>query len=121
MNISQYSCKFGPYDNGQYVKEIVTSNVALNCDFNCECKALNNNTCLFGPDLENNFLVSSQVSSRVVDTCDQEWCTCDTHADVVRNIESGFTFEELIAWKVGHSKYYWSHPDVQGPSYDLDE
>ena len=42
---------------------------------------------------------------------------CDTHADVVRKIEGGFTFNQLIAWKIGNTK---SWLDAKDPSYDLD-
>ena len=43
---------------------------------------------------------------------------CDTHADVVRSVEDGFTFEELIAWKIGNTKSWF---DAQDPIYDLND
>ena len=60
MNTSQYDCKFGPYNNGQYVQEIVTSSVALNCGDFCDCVGLTNNTCLYGPDVHNTFVADTQ-------------------------------------------------------------
>ena len=83
-----YNCVFGPDLDGQYIEEEVDSGVALNCDDFCECVGFTASTCYFGPDDPGNFIEESGVSSEMADSCDRNWCICDTH-----DFEDGETFE----------------------------
>ena len=82
-NQAEYECKFGPDNTGSYIEEVVTSSQALNCGNFCECTGFTNNQCLFGPDDKGFFYTDSAVPSEEVDTCADEWCLCDKHADVI--------------------------------------
>ena len=50
------------------------------------------NTCTFGPDTEGNFIEEENISSEIVDSCDRNWCICDTH-----DFEDGLTYETAVA------------------------
>ena len=76
--LAYYSCRFGPDADGNYIEEIVDSGVALNCDSFCTCTGFNNSTCFFGPDDYGNFIKEEGVSSELADSCDRNFCTCDT-------------------------------------------
>ena len=53
--------------------------MANNCGSFCQCEALKENTCYFGPDAEGVFVKEIGTSSKVVDSCDTNFCLCDTH------------------------------------------
>ena len=100
-NSAEYDCIFGPDLDGQYIEERVESNVALNCDTICTCTGLTNNTCLFGPDDKGHFYTDNAVSSEQVDSCTNDWCMCNTHANVIALMEEeGLTFEEVAEARV---------------------
>ena len=93
-NSAQYDCKFGPDVDGQYIEEVVFSGTALNCGGFCICTGLANNTCLFGPDVKGHFYTDNAVKSEEVDACADDWCICDTHADVIAQMAAeSLTFE----------------------------
>ena len=88
---ADYFCKFGPDAYGEYVEEIVDSGHAHHCGAFCECVGLNNNKCYFGPDDEGKFIIEV-VSSELADSCDQNFCICDTHTFE----EEDVTFETIL-------------------------
>ena len=88
---AMYRCSFGPGAAGEYVEEIVDGGVALNCDDFCECVGFADSTCYFGPDDQGNFMQEVGVSSEMADSCDRDWCICDTH-----DFEEGETFETVF-------------------------
>ena len=92
--VAYYTCSFGPDPDGNYVEEIVDSNVALNCDSFCTCTGFNRSTCYFGPDDTGNFIKEDGVSSELADSCNREFCTCDT-----QEFPEGETFETELARK----------------------
>ena len=95
LGAALYECKFGPDMDGNFEEKIVDSGVALNCDGFCECEGLSNNKCLFGPDNEGNFIEEVGLSSEMVDSCDREWCICDTH-----EFGEGESFEAAVATRI---------------------
>ena len=54
------------------------SGIALNCDSFCSCIGFKNSVCFFGPDDYGNFIREEGVSSELADSCDRNFCTCDT-------------------------------------------
>ena len=69
---AKYDCTFGPDRGGQYIEEIVPSQVADHCGTFCTCIGLTDNTCLFGPDDKGHFFMDNAVPSEEVDACDNE-------------------------------------------------
>ena len=88
---AMYNCIFGD-KAGEYLEEIVDSNIALNCEDFCECVGFAESTCYFGPDDKGNFIEEIGVSSEMADSCDRAWCICDTH-----DFKDGETFESIFA------------------------
>jgi len=83
------------------VEERVESNVATNCGSFCTCKGLANNKCLFGPDATGMYYTDSAAASELVDSCKEGFgCICDTHGDIVAQMEAeNKTFDEIaIEW-----------------------
>lgn len=74
----RYKCTFGPDFEGNTHDEVVLSAVAQNCGDFCVCEGLMENTCHFGPDIAGYFIVE-EVSSERADSCDPNFCICDTH------------------------------------------
>jgi len=85
---AKYTCLFGPDFAGDYLEEVVNSVTALNCDDFCDCFGHFDSTCYFGPDAEGLYIKEYNQSSEMADTCDKQWCICDTH-----DFEEGETFE----------------------------
>ena len=73
---------------------MVDSNIALNCDNFCECVGYSESTCYFGPDDKGVFIEEIGVSSEMADSCNWEWCICNTH-----DFGNGETFESVFAQK----------------------
>ena len=97
-NSAEYTCRFGPDNDGNYIEEIVKSSTALNCGGFCDCVGLANNICLLGPDANGAFVTRIAVASEEVDSCKRDWCTCNTHSDVVLLLADGqTTFDDIIA------------------------
>ena len=92
---ASYNCLFGPDADGEFVDRVVDSGVALNCDRFCQCQGMTNNKCLFGPDTNGNFIEEFNVTSELVDSCDRDWCICDTH-----EFEGEETYEYALAQKL---------------------
>ena len=85
---AMYRCYFGPDAAGDHVEKIVETGIALNCVGFCECIGLMDSTCYFGPDQKGNFIKEINMSSEMADSCDKDWCICDTH-----DFAEGETFE----------------------------
>ena len=114
MNLAQYNCRFGPDTFGQYENQLVTSSVALNCGEFCSCEGLSNNTCLFGPDLNDDFYAQTDLPSETVDSCDKEWCMCDTHYEITEEMnDMGIRFQEHIAMKIAGTLNWTDYLDDQ--------
>ena len=91
-SVAQYTCQFGPDADGKYVEEVVDSKIALNCDSFCTCVGFKSSICYFGPDDTGNFIKEEGVSSELADSCNRDFCTCDTH-----EFAEGDSFENQIA------------------------
>ena len=114
MNLAQYNCRFGPDQFGQYETQMVTSSVALNCGDFCSCVGETDNICLFGPDNNNDFWARTDLPSETVDSCDLEWCMCDTHYEIAREIEKkGIRFQEHIAMRIAGTVNWTDYLDDQ--------
>ena len=70
-NQAEYICMFTSDSESVENYEHVKSGIALNCGDICTCTGLKNNSCFFGPDDKGHFVRNNQVSSEVVDSCDQ--------------------------------------------------
>ena len=53
---------------------------------------MKDSTCYFGPDSRGNFIEEAGVTSEMADSCDKDWCICNTH-----DFEEGKTFEAAFA------------------------
>ena len=70
------------------------------------------NTCTFGPDTEGNFIEESNISSEIVDSCDRNWCICDTH-----DFEDGQTYETAVAQRQQESGWEFDLDYERGDAY----
>ena len=61
-----------------------------------------NNTCLFGPDANGFFFTDNAVFSEQVDSCSEDWCICDKHIGVIKQMAASenLTFADIANGRI---------------------